>query len=463
MINIDRKDIIWNYAATFLKIAASALLLPFILRMMPSEMVGIWTVFITITAFASLLDFGFCQTFTRNVTYVFSGVSNLKAQGFETVSTETQKVDYGLLKGMITAMRWIYLRSAIILLILLATLGTWYINSLLQNYKGDRLEVYIAWVILCIINTYNLYTLYYDSLLQGKGLIKRSKQIVIIGQIVYLSIATLLIIKGYGLISIVSAQFSSVIIVRWLSYYSFFTSDIKLKLKLAIPHPQNGVLNAIYPNAIKIGLTSLGGFMVLRSAIIIGSLYLPLEEIASYGVTMQLITIISALSTIYTYTFLPRIVQLRVEQNKQAIKRLYLNGLKYFFLTYLIGGAGILIFGEMALNFIGSYTHLILPSFLILAIITSFLESNHALAGVILLTKNYVPFLKASLISGGATVILLLLFFKLTDIGLLSMIVAPAIAQLSYQNWKWPLVLIQDLEIRFEDLFIGNFKHIADK
>src|ERR1019366_6074958 len=114
---------------------------------------------------------------------------------------------------VIAAMRWLYLRMAIILFLLLATLGTYYINSLLQNYKGGHQEVYIAWALLCVINTYNIFTLYYDSLLEGKGLIKRAKQIVIIGQTVYLIIAALMIIYQFGLVAIVSAQASSVFIV----------------------------------------------------------------------------------------------------------------------------------------------------------------------------------------------------------------------------------------------------------
>ena len=186
LIKIGHGDIVWNYAATFLKIASSALLLPLILRMMPSEMVGIWTVFITITAFAGLLDFGFNSSFTRNVTYVFSGVHTLKVLSFETVSSENRMADYNLLKGVIDAMKWFYLRMAIILLMLLATLGTYYIHLLLKNYEGNIQNVYAAWILLCIISTYNLYTQYYDSLLQGIGLIKKSKQIIIIGHSIYL-------------------------------------------------------------------------------------------------------------------------------------------------------------------------------------------------------------------------------------------------------------------------------------
>ena len=128
-MQIGRKDLIWNYSTTFLKIASTALLLPFILRIMPSLMVGIWSVFMTIAAFSGLLDFGFNPSFSRNVTYVFIGVRTFKVDGFESASIENQMIDYGLLKGLISTMRWFYLRIDIILFLLLATLGTYYFYS----------------------------------------------------------------------------------------------------------------------------------------------------------------------------------------------------------------------------------------------------------------------------------------------------------------------------------------------
>ena len=219
-MNIKNEDVIWNYLATFLKIASSVLLFPFILNMMSPEMVGIWTVFVTINALAALLDFGFSSTFSRNVSYVFSGVKKLK-KGYEIVNDDLSAIDYGLLKGLINAMKWFYLRMAVLLFIIYSTLGTYYIYSLLNGYSGDETEVYISWAILCVIISYNLYTLYYDSLLIGKGLIKKSKQILILGHILYLITAAVLIVLDYGLIAIVSAQAISVFVIRWLSFNAF--------------------------------------------------------------------------------------------------------------------------------------------------------------------------------------------------------------------------------------------------
>jgi O-antigen/teichoic acid export membrane protein len=461
-MQITKKDVLWNYAATFLKIASSALLLPFILKMMPSQMVGIWSIFMTITAFASILDFGFNPSFSRNVTYVFSGVKSLKSSGHESVDSKSLIVDYGLLKGLIASMRWFYSRMSIIVFVLLTTLGTFYIHRVLKNYNGSISEIYISWGILCLINTYNLYTLYYDSLLEGKGLIKRAKQIIIIGQSVYLFIASILILKGFGLIAIISAQALSVIIVRFLSFRAFFSPAICLSLKTAISKPRSEILKAIYPNALKIGLSSLGGFMVTRSAILVGSLYLTLDEIASYGITIQIIGIITSLAGIYTATFIPKIVQLRVEHRLQVIKKLYLKGQLVLLFTFIIAGMGLLFIGPLALNLIGSKTELMPFNITALAIFVYLEETNLSIAASILLTKNEVPFFKASLISGGLIIVGLLIGFNFLNFGLIGMILIPLIIDLAYQAWKWPLEVAKDLGLTFSDITNSITKYLAN-
>lgn len=450
-MKINKTDVLWNYAATFLRVASYALLLPFILRTMAPEMVGVWSVFIAINSFAALLDLGFSPSFTRNVTYIFSGVKTLKKSGFEPDETGSLSVDYGLLKGTIVAMKWFYLRMAVVLLLLLGSLGTWYMHTVLKTYKGNQTEIYVSWVVLCIILTYNIYTQYLDCLLQGKGLVKRSKQIVIAGQSVYLVIAAALIIAKFGLLAIISAQAVSVIIIRALINRSFFTPEIKEHLRTAIPRDKNEVLRAIYPNAIKIGLTWIGAFVIQRSSILVGSLHLSLDNIASYGITVQLISMMANFSLIYTSTYTPKIVQLRVVQDIPAIKNVYLRGQAVLMITYVAGSMAILFLGEWALHLIGSKT-VMMPFFITAAaIVIAFLESNHGMAAGVLLTNNEVPFFKASLTAAAVTITLLLSMFYFTHLGLWAMVLAPGIAQL-YNNWRWPYELSKQLSISPKDV-----------
>lgn len=450
-MQISRKDVFWNYAATFFKLASSVIILPFILRLMPSETVGIWTVYMTVAAFSYLLDFGFNPTFTRNVTYVLSGIRNLKREGFEVLTEQENNVDFSLLKGLIKSMKWIYLRLSLILFIILVSFGTYYIYSIIQTYTGDRKEVYISWFILILINSYYIYSLYYESLLLGKGLIKKSKQIVVFGQSAYLITAIILILNGFGLIAIVLAQAVSIIINRWLSYKAFFTHEIKKSLRDTNCPPVKYILQAIYPNAIKIGLTTLGSFLVQRSAILIGSVYLSLSEIASYGITLQLILIISTLSLIYSSTYQPKISQQIVYNNYEVVKGIYIKSQICLFFSFFVCGMCLIFLGDEILKLIGSKTFLLSKSMIFVFLIISLLEANQSLAGTILLSKNEVPFFKASLAAGLTTVLLLFIFFENTEIKLWSVILAQGIANL-YNNWKWPHVVYKLLNVSFKDI-----------
>jgi len=58
-----------------------------------------------------------------------------------------------------------------------------------------------------------------------------------------------------------------------------------------------------------------------------------------------------------------------------------------------------------------------------------------------------VPFFKAAVFAGSITLALLLAFFNFTHIGVWSMIFAQGIAQGVYQNWKWPTVVVKELNI----------------
>ncbi len=460
-MKITKVDVVWNFIATFFKIASSAILLPLILKRMSADDVGIWAVFSSVSALVFLIDFGFNSSFSRNVTYIFSGVNKLKNVGYEkTTSLLAGEVNYPLLKGILHAMRWFYSRVSLILLGLLSTVGTYYIHTILRSYKGNVTTVYVAWFLFCLISTYNLYTLYYDALLEGKGLIKRSKKIIILGHLSYIFIASITIYFNYGLVSLVLAQLVSILTIRVISHRSFFTDEIVGNLKAANEENWKPVLQAIYPNALKYGLTSLGGFMIQKSSIFIGSVFLTLSSIASFGISKQLIDITVAVANISVVTYLPLITKLRVESSNQEIKRIYLKGIFLTNAIFVLGTTFIIVFGQTFLSLIKSNTPLLDRYSLIVVVISSFIGLNSGVAGAIISTKNEIPFVKPSIYSGIATPILLLLIFKFTNLGLLGMALAPGLIDLCYQGWKWPLVVIRDLKITWSDVF-ASFSQFA--
>ena len=445
--HIGKRDIAWSYAATIFRVGAGIILWPFILSQMSAETVGIWNVMITIMGFIALLDFGFQPSFARNISYIFSGVTKLQKVGIQTAESDGN-VNYALLKGTLNAMRKFYRWMALGVFVILGTIGTAYFYYILQKYSGDRIDAMIAWILLIAINSYNIYTLYYNALLLGKGYIRRERQIMILSQSIYLCLAIILIYAGFGLTAIVASQAVSIILQRILSYRVFFTKELKQQLLNTEAEDPKDILSAISPNAIKVGLTQLGGFCVTKSALLIGSAFLTLEETACYGITLHIIDILARCSTVYYQSITPKIAQSRA--NKDVIK------LKYYFVcsigilvaTFLLGGAAIAFLGNWGLNMIGSETKFLPTIMLCVMLLVYLLETNHSIAAGFISADNRIPFFIPSLLSGLGTVVLLWLFLSILKWGVWGMILSQGIAQLVYQNWKWPSMVIKELNIR---------------
>lgn len=450
-IDIGRKDVLWNYAATFLQIGAGVILLPFILRLFPQETVAVWTIFTTIIAIAGLLDFGFNPSFARNVSYVVSGVKELKTTGYNIVENHNGEIDYSLFKGLINAMRWFYARAATLLFILLATAGTYYMYAVLKTYSGSHTEVYIAWALLVAINSYSLYTSYYDSLMQGKGLIKRSKQIHIAGQSVYLIATVALILLRFNLIAIVSAQALSIIIRRILAYRTVYTAAFNRRLHSVKAHPAKDIIRVVYPNAMKLGLNNFAGFFVQRSLALIGALFFSLNEMASYGITMQITGVISSIATVYFFTYLPKVAQQRIQNDDTGIKRHYLKSSLLMLSTFFALGLFFVFEGEWALHLIKSQTPLLSKSCIVIILVTALHDAHVSIAANTVLTKNEIPYLNTSLFTAAFTLILFFIFASFTHWGVASIIIAPLVATLFH--WYWMLGVVKELKIRKGDVY----------
>ncbi|MDR3651980.1 MAG: O-unit flippase-like protein [Paludibacter sp.] len=458
-MQIGRKDVIWNFAATFMRVASGIIVLPLVLRILPRQEYGLWTIYVTIGGLATLLDFGFANSFTRNVTYIFSGVKELKKEGYTPVNNDNS-IDYGLLKSVIAAMRRYYGILSIIFLGVFTIVSPFYLTQILKEYSGNKSEIWVSWFAYGVLVAYQLYTYYYSSILSGRGKVKRVQQIIIIGQVSRIGTAIIFLLLGYGIISLVIAQFVSDIVNRTLCYYSFYDKELKLNLHTSANIKVSEVMKLMTPNALKIGLTTMGGLLNSRLIILIAPLYLTLDQIASYGTTKQMIDLIISLGLLWFGTYYPKITLHRVNEDFEQIKRMYLKAKFSMVMVFFICGAGLIFIGPSLLTLIHSKTQL-LPAFMTFVfLIVAFLETNHGLAAQMLLTKNEVPFAKASIISGLASVALLFISLKLTTIGIWGMILAPGIAQIVYQNWKWPYMVIKDLDIKFKDYFISAFTTI---
>lgn len=453
-MKVARADLIWNYGATFMRVASALIVLPLILRMLPKEEVGLWTIMIGLNSMIYLLDFGFFQTFSRAVTYIYTGASTLQKEGFQPVEVQ-REISYTLLKGVMKAMNRFYGFVSILLLILLSTGGVWYINRLLIGFSGNLLNAQIAWFSYGTLLCYQFFTYYYDAALVGRGMIKRSRQIIVFSQSLHVVISSLLLLGGMGLISMVIGQTVATIVNRTLARRSFYDKETKKNLAITTSLEWVTILKTLFYTAYKNGLASLSWVFTNRMLAIFGALYVPLATMASYGITKQITDITITISAAWFFTYYPKLTSEQIKRGVLEVKRIYIKARIITILVFIPIAVFVFFAGDSVLSFIGSSTFLLPSGLIILLFIASMLEALTQLSTSVLLSRNEVPHYIAQSITAVVSLVLIIVTLKYTEAGVFALIAVPMVVQLFYQHWKWTLKLFRELEIKPVDYLNG--------
>ncbi|WP_319502712.1 O-unit flippase-like protein [uncultured Draconibacterium sp.] len=449
MIKLTKQDIRWGYFASFFNIGAGMIVLPLVLSMLSAEEIGMNYLMLTVGTLVALFDFGFAPQLGRNLNYVFSGAQNLTKEGVEIIE-KGDNINYQLLATTIHTARYVYMRLALIVLITMLTFGTLYIYQVTNGFKNVEYS-FIIWILYSISTFTNIYFTYYSSLLLGKGLIKESKKAKVFGRLTYVFLAAVLLILGFGLLAVVIANMLAPFVKRYLSYKYFFTSEFKSKLEAynVTKKQKIELFNIIWYNTKKLGLVFIAAYVVTRFGLFIAGLFLSLSEIASYGLMMQLVQIITGLSGTLFTIYQPRFSSLRVQGDNHSLMKEFAFSMNIRYIIYLVGIVSLIIIGPWALQLIGSNAEL--PSSIILVIysLVILLEANHGSFASIIVTKNDVPFVKPSLITGAFIILGCYLSLQYTTLGILGLILVQGLAQLAYSNWKWPDVVCKEFKVDF--------------
>jgi O-antigen/teichoic acid export membrane protein len=444
-IKISKKDVVWGYIAQFFSIASGIIVLPLILRMLSSEEIGMNYLMLTIGSMVALFDFGFAPQFGRNITYVFSGVDEIKKEGIEIVS-DKKEINYHLLATMIHTAKFVYRRLGLIVLIVMLTLGSLYIYRVTNGFETIKNSFFI-WIVYSVSIYFNIYYSYYTSLLTGKGLIMESKKAMVYSKITYIILASILLFSGIGLLGVVLANLIAPFVNRLISHHYFFTKELISNINQFIITPKEKIelFKIIWHNAKKLGLISIASSVLTHLSIFIIGLFWTLEKVASYGLMLQLVGIITTISTTFFYISFPKMNNFYIQNKTDKMIQLFSLSLLIYYALFLIGSTGLLIIPYL-LHMIKS--NVFLPQNIILIIFSlfSFLGINQAIFSQMLLLENKVPFMKASIITASFIFIGTILALKIGT-GIIGIILAQGIPVLCYSAWKWPMEVKKKFDI----------------
>lgn len=454
-IEISKKDIIWSYISQILNVGSGLITLPLILHMLSGEEIGMNYLMITISTMVGLLDFGFAPQFARNITYVFSGAQELRKEGIAEVKEE---INYRLLRNMIGVAKMVYSRLAVLTLIIMLTFGSWYIYEVTNGFRNVNNSLLI-WLIYTLSIYFNVYFTYYSSLLTGKGMVMEAKKSIVGQKTVYILLTFVLLILGFRLMGVVIANLISPFVGRFLAYRYFYDEETKNNLSLTekSKEEQKELFKTIWFNAKKLGLVFVGSYAINKLSMFIAGLFLSLQDIASYGLMIQLFSIISSTALTYNLASQPQFTSYRSSGLKDALLKKFSLSMDIFYILYIFAILILIIFGQDILRIIRSNTNLPNTKILIIYAIVILLENNHSAFATLIITGNKIPFVESSLLSGFAICILSYISLKYTVFGILGLVCVQGLCQAVYSNWKWPYVVCKEYGINFMEFLIIGF------
>jgi O-antigen/teichoic acid export membrane protein len=418
------------------------LILPVALSRLEPTVIGLWYIFVAAQSLVGLMDFGFTQTFSRNFSYVLAGARELRREGVEAASGDG--VDHALFASLLVTAKRIYRTIALITFAVLGSVGSWYVGRVARDGGLPTSDVWIAWVVFAISLTMNVYYQWQSALLIGADRVQQNYRINIASRAAQLVLSIVGLIIHPTLIVLVLGYAASVAVTRAYGYVS--VRDLTDKSSSASDERARALFPVLWHNASRLGLVSLGAFLITRFSTFAVGYFLGLSVAARFAIAMQALGVIQALSQVAFSINMPRIAGARVEGNRDLLRHLTLKSLAFSWFIFISASTALVVLGPALLRLMHSRTTLPATSVLVLMGIVWLLESNHTNCALVIVTGNTVPFVPAALLSGLAIAAGTTLAGRLGG-GLTAFILVQGFVQAAYNNWRWPLLVFRELDL----------------
>lgn len=431
-VNIGRGDLLWSYLGTFFRVGTNLLLLPIIIGYLTESEVGLWYVFASISHFVTLFDFGFAPSFARNIAYIWCGAKSLRRESLITIKdNETDWTEFYII---LHSCKYVYLFISLLALIILLSAGTFYIVKVSSVFYID------AWIIYSIAVFINLLYGYYTSLLRGVGAVAENNQSGVISKLVQIVFCWLLLELDFGLLGVSIAYLLSGIALRLSSKilfnkYENIGNNLRYVVVNSLLKKCIDKIKIIWHNSSKEGLVTLSNYLNSQANTLICSYMIGLSATGSYGVSLQIATLVYTVSGIPFITYQSKMQEYAISNKTESNKQLFSFAILSFVIVYVLLASGSFLCFPII--------HFIKPGFVIdvnlylLILLQVFLWAYYGLFCSFISSYNKLPYTKTYIVSSLITVLLSICLVKYTDLGIWALVISPILVSL-YNVWKWP-------------------------
>ena len=426
--------VVWSWVFNGFRLATGLLLLPLVLRKLSTEELGMYYILLSQVALAPVIDFGFSPTILRFVSYAMGGAETIQAHG---VSKGTGSgPNFGLLWQLFFTTRALYRVMALIVFVILGVWGTYIVELRIHETPSPDVTR-VAWLITLIATVLNVYSSWAPVFLRGMDDVLTSVRITVLASVVRFVLAAGLLLAGAGLMSLPLGDLIGSLIQQVIARRTCLRRLGRQPPPAKADIWQN--LRTMWPNSWRLGLLSLGGYLTVNANMAICLSVLGLAANARYGLSMQLLGVISGMAGVWTQVKWQVIGQQRARHDYGAIQRTLWPRMWLQYLTFLAMAAGLLLCGQPLLQLLGNGKQMLPLPWLALLALNSFLETQISIWGTLISTENRIPFLWPSVAANLLSFALSLTLIHTTSLGLGAFVLAPLLAHSLFNYWYWPL------------------------
>jgi O-antigen/teichoic acid export membrane protein len=438
---LRRSTVVWSWVFNGFRLATGLLLLPLVLRKLSTTELGMYYIFLSQVALAPVIDFGFSPTILRFVSYAMGGAQTIQAHGVSKGAGSGP--NFGLLWQLFFTTRALYRVMALIVFVILGVWGTYIVELRIHETPSPNVTR-VAWLISLIATVLNVYSSWAPVFLRGMDDVLTSVRITVLASVVRFVLAIGLLLAGAGLMSLPLGDLAGSLIQQIIARRTCMR-----RLRHQPPPAKADVwqsLKTMWPNSWRLGLLSLGGYLTVNGNMAICLSVLGLAANARYGLSTQLLGVISGMAGVWTQVKWQVIGQQRARHDYAAIQRTLWPRMWLQYLTFLAMAGGLLLCGQPLLQLFGSGKQMLPLPWLALLAFNSFLETQISIWGTLISTENRIPFLWPAIAANLLSFALSLTLIHTTSLGLGAFVVAPLLAHSLFNYWYWPLYAARGIQ-----------------